>query len=69
MNEIIEVTAYDGTFKVLLPIKNIKSISSNPDGTAFVETGEDNKHNPTGINIKETYAEVKKRIAKLILLA
>lgn len=69
MNEIIELTERDDTFKVLMPVKNIKSIVSNDDGTAFVETGLDKKGESTGFYTKESYADIKRVIAKLILFA
>ena len=69
MNDIIELTERDDTFKVLMPVKNIKSIVSNDDGTAFVETGLDKKGESTGFYTKESYADIKRVIAKLILFA
>lgn len=66
---IIELTERDNTFKVLIPVKNIKSIVSNDDGSAFVETGIDKKGESTGFYTKESYAEIKRTIAKLILFA
>ena len=69
MNEIIELTERDNTFKVLMPVKNIKSIVSNDDGTAFIETGVDKKGESTGFFTKETYVDIKRAIAKLILFA
>ena len=69
MHEIIELTERDDTFKVLMPVKNIKSIVSNDDGTAFVETGLDKKGESTGFYTKESYADIKRVIAKLILFA
>ena len=69
MNEIIELTERDDTFKVLMPVKNIKSIVSNDDGTAFIETGIDKKGESTGFFTKESYADIKRTIAKLILFA
>ena len=69
MNEIIELTERDNTFKVLMPVKNIKSIVSNDDGTAFIETGVDKKGESTGFYRKETFEDIKRIIAKLILFA
>ncbi|MBQ4558150.1 MAG: hypothetical protein IJA61_02095 [Clostridia bacterium] len=69
MNEIIELTERDNTFKVLMPVKNIKSIVSNDDGTAFIETGVDKKGESTGFYTKETFEDIKRTIAKLILFA
>ena len=66
---IIELSERDNTFKVLIPVKNIKSIVSNDDGSAFVETGIDKKGESTGFYTKESYAEIKRTIAKLILFA
>lgn len=69
MNEIIELTERDDTFKVLMPVRNIKSIVSNDDGSAFIETGLDKKGESTGFYTKETYEDIKRAIAKLILFA
>ena len=69
MNEIIELTERDDTFKVLMPVKNIKSIVSNDDGSAFIETGVYKKGESTGFFTKESYADIKRTIAKLILFA
>ena len=52
-----------------MPIKNIKSIVSNDDGTAFIETGIDKKGESTGFFTKESYVDIKRAIAKLILFA
>ena len=68
MNEIIELTERDDTFKVM-PVKNIKSIVSNDDGSAFIETGLDKKGESTGFYTKETYEDIRRKIAKLILFA
>ena len=69
MTQFLEVMEKEDNIQVLIPVKNIMSISVCSDGLAFIETGLDNKGFSTGIFTTETYADIKKKLAKLILFS
>ncbi len=63
----LEVTEKFDDIKVCVPLKNIKSVSSEKDGTCFIETGVDKDGNATGIYCKDPYSQVILKLLKYIL--
>ncbi len=63
MDAFLEVTEKIDGIKVCIPVKSIKSVSSDRNGNCFIETGVDKDGNATGIYCKDLYSQV---IAKLI---
>lgn len=56
--EFIEVTEITENVKILLPVKNILSVSEQNSGNCFIETNVDKDGVYTGIEVKETYFEI-----------
>lgn len=70
MNEMIELTEQESKVKVLIPVSQIKGVVENDDGTAYVETGYNEKRGTsTGLYTEETFVQVKLKLLKLILSA
>ena len=69
MEGFLEVNALEGQVKVLLPLAQIQSICEDDEGIVFIETGFNDKKGSTGIYVKETYEEIRRKIAKLILFS
>ena len=69
MEGFLEVNALEGQVKVLLPLSQIQSICEDEEGSVFIETGFNDKKGSTGIYVKETYEEIRRKIEKLILFS
>lgn len=67
MDCFLEVTEKFEKIKVCVPLKNIKSVSSEKDGTCFIETGTDSEGNSTGIYCDELYSQIVIKLLKFIL--
>jgi len=68
MEGFLEVNELEDEVKVLLPLSRIRAIFVD-DGSVFIETGFNDKTGSTGIYVKETYEEIRRKIAKLILFS
>ena len=70
MEGFIEVNVKNEDVKVLLPLSQIQSICEDKeDGSVFIETGFNDRKGSTGVYVKESFAEIRKMIAKLILFS
>ena len=69
MEGFIEVNCKAEDVKILLPLSQVQSICEDEEGNVFIETGFNDKKGSTGIYVKETYEEIRRKIAKLILFS
>ena len=62
VKSFIEVTDYDGGFKVLVPIAKITGIVSDFDGSVYIEMGTNGSECSSGVLVAESFDEVKQKL-------
>lgn len=63
MKGFIEVTENESGLKVLCPVSKILSVVEDECGYVFIETGFDGSAESSGIEVRETFDEVKRKLA------
>ena len=63
MKGFIEVTERDGGLRVLCPVSKILSVVEDEDGFVFIETGFDGSAESSGLEVRETFEEVRRKLA------
>lgn len=63
MKGFIEVIENESGLKVLCPVSKILSVVEGEDGFVFIETGFDGSAESSGIVVRETFDEVKRKLA------
>ena len=58
----IEVTENVSGLRVLCPVSKILSIVESTDGLVFIETGFDGSAESSGIEVRESFCEVKRKL-------
>lgn len=64
MKGFIEITEYESGLKVLYGIEKITAVLRDKKGVVFIETGTDGKGNSTGVVVRESYNEIKCKLAE-----
>ena len=63
MKGFIEVTERESGLQILCPVSKILSVVEDEDGCVFIETGFDGSAESSGIEVRETFSEVKRKLA------
>ena len=67
MKGFIEVTENESGLKVLCPVSKILSVLCGENDIVFIETGFDGSAESSGIEIRETFDEVKQKLDLVVL--
>ena len=65
MKGFIEVTESESGLKVLCPVSKILSVVCDETGGVFIETGFDGSAESSGIEVRETFDDVKQKLNKV----
>lgn len=67
MDTFIEITERFDGLKICLPIREIKSVSTDKSGNTFIETGKDLNGEPVGIYCSDDYSKIMLKLFRFIL--
>lgn len=68
MNMFIEITEKESGEKALVSVNEIRAITRQDGKNVFIETDYDSKDGSTGVVVRESYDEVRRKLDKMSLI-